>query len=141
MLRELKTFPLLDGYHGRPRADLSAVRDLVVRVGALVAAHPAVAELDLNPVIATPDGALVVNARVRIDAPGPAATFPSLNAGGCLIGAPGCLGGDCHRWAFSRASSRSRSSNLGILPVEVLGNASMNSTALGALKWARLDRT
>jgi acyl-CoA synthetase (NDP forming) len=80
MLRQLKTFPLLDGYHGRPRADLSAVRDLVMRIGALVAAHPAVAELDLNPVIATPDGALVVNARVRIDAPGPAATFPSLDA-------------------------------------------------------------
>ena len=80
MLRDLKTFPLLDGYRGRPRADLDSVRDLVMRVGALVAAHPAVAELDLNPVIATPEGALVVNARVRVDAPGPAALFPSLNA-------------------------------------------------------------
>jgi acetate---CoA ligase (ADP-forming) len=80
MLRDLKTFPLLDGYRGRPRADLGSVRDLVMRVGALVAAHPAVAELDLNPVIATPEGALVVNARVRVDAPGPAASFPSLNA-------------------------------------------------------------
>ena len=80
MLRDLKTFPLLDGYRGRPRADLDSLRDLVMRVGALVAAHPAVAELDLNPVIATPAGALVVDARVRVDAPGPAATFPSLNA-------------------------------------------------------------
>ena len=80
MLRDLKTFPLLDGYRGRPRADLDSVRDVVMRVGALVAAHPAVAELDLNPVIATPEGALVVNARVRVDAPGPAASFPSLNA-------------------------------------------------------------
>ena len=56
MLRELKTFPLLDGYRGRPRADLDSLRDLVMRVGALAAAHPAVAELDLNPVIATPRG-------------------------------------------------------------------------------------
>jgi acyl-CoA synthetase (NDP forming) len=80
MLRDLKTFPLLDGYRGRPRADLGSVCDLVMRVGALVAAHPAVAELDLNPVIATPEGALVVNARVRVDAPGPAASFPSLSA-------------------------------------------------------------
>ena len=80
MLRELKTFPLLDGYRGRPRADLGSVRDLVMRVGALVAAHPAVAELDLNPVIAAPEGALVVDARVRVDAPGDAATFPSLSA-------------------------------------------------------------
>ncbi|HYM58775.1 MAG TPA: acetate--CoA ligase family protein, partial [Solirubrobacteraceae bacterium] len=80
MLRDLRTFPLLDGYRGRPRADLDSLRDLVMRVGALVAAHPAVAELDLNPVIATPEGALVVDARVRVDAPGPAAAFPSLNA-------------------------------------------------------------
>ena len=79
MLRDLKTFPLLDGYRGRPRADLGSLRDLVMRVGALMAAHPAVAELDLNPVIATPEGALVVDARVRVDAPGPAAPFPSLN--------------------------------------------------------------
>jgi hypothetical protein len=40
----------------------------------------AVAELDLNPVIATPDGALVVDARVRLEAPGSAAPFPSRNA-------------------------------------------------------------
>jgi acyl-CoA synthetase (NDP forming)/GNAT superfamily N-acetyltransferase len=80
MLRDLKTFPLLDGYRGRPRTDLGSLRDLVMRVGALAAAHPAVAELDLNPVIATPDGAVVVDARVRVDAPGPAAPFPSLNA-------------------------------------------------------------
>jgi acetyl coenzyme A synthetase (ADP forming)-like protein len=80
MLRDLKTFPLLDGYRGRPRAELASVRDLVMRVGALAAAHPAVAELDLNPVIATPDGALVVDARVRLQAPSPAPAFPSLNA-------------------------------------------------------------
>jgi acyl-CoA synthetase (NDP forming) len=80
MLRRLKTFPLLDGYRGRPRADLASLRDLVTRVAALAATHPAVAELDLNPVIATPDGALVVDARVRLEAPGPAPVFPSLNA-------------------------------------------------------------
>ena len=80
MLRGLKTFRLLDGYRGRPRAALGSVCDLVMRVGALVAAHPAVAELDLSPVVASPEGALVVDARVRVDAPGPAASFPSLNA-------------------------------------------------------------
>ena len=80
MLRGLKTFPLLDGYRGRPPAELDSLRDLVLRVGALAAAHPAVAELDLNPVIATPQGALVVDARVRLEAPGPAPAFPSLNA-------------------------------------------------------------
>ena len=79
MLRALRTFPLLDGYRGRPPADLGSLRDLVLRVAALAATHPAVAELDLDPVIATPGGALVVDARVRLEAPGPAAPFPSLN--------------------------------------------------------------
>ena len=80
MLRELKIFPLLDGYRGREPADIGSVQDLVMRVGALAAAHPAIAELDLNPVIASPDGALVVDARVRLEAPGPTPVFPSLNA-------------------------------------------------------------
>ena len=79
MLRDLRTFPLLDGYRGRPPADLDSLRDIVMRVGALVATHPAVAELDLDPVIASPSGALVVDARVRLEAPGSAAPFPSLN--------------------------------------------------------------
>jgi acyl-CoA synthetase (NDP forming) len=80
MLRALKTFPLLDGYRGRPPAELDSLRDLVMRVAALAAAHPAVAELDLNPVVATPEGALVVDARVRLEAPGRSPAFPSLNA-------------------------------------------------------------
>jgi acetyl coenzyme A synthetase (ADP forming)-like protein len=69
MVRALRTFPLLDGYRGRPRADLPAVVDALVRLAALAAAHPEIAELDCNPVIAGPDGAVVVDARVRIAAP------------------------------------------------------------------------
>jgi acyl-CoA synthetase (NDP forming) len=80
MLRALKTFPLLDGYRGRSPADVASLRDLIMRVGALADTHPAIAELDLNPVIATPDGALVVDARVRLEAPAPVPRFPSLNA-------------------------------------------------------------
>jgi acyl-CoA synthetase (NDP forming)/GNAT superfamily N-acetyltransferase len=71
MIRALRAFPLLDGFRGRPRADLAAVEDVVLRMAALAAAHPAIAELDCNPVIAGPQGALVVDARVRI-APPPA---------------------------------------------------------------------
>jgi hypothetical protein len=51
-----------------------------VRVGALAAAHPAVAELDCNPVIAGPGGAVVVDARVRLQEPSPTGPFPSLAA-------------------------------------------------------------
>ena len=50
MVRSLASFPLLDGYRGAPRADVAALEDLLLRVGALVEAHPQVAELDLDPV-------------------------------------------------------------------------------------------
>jgi acetyl coenzyme A synthetase (ADP forming)-like protein len=71
MLRALRTFPLLDGYRGRPRADLAALEDVVLRMSALAAAHPEIAELDCNPVVAGPGGTLVVDGRVRL-APPPA---------------------------------------------------------------------
>ena len=80
MLRSLKTFPLLDGYRGAPRCDVSAIENVVLRVSAMVEEHPEIVELDLNPLIATPEGAVIVDARVRIhDAP-PAAPMPSLDA-------------------------------------------------------------
>jgi acetate---CoA ligase (ADP-forming) len=67
MVRSLATFPLLDGYRGAPKADVAALEDLLLRLSALVEAHPQVAELDCNPVKALPEGALVVDARVRVE--------------------------------------------------------------------------
>ena len=58
---------MLDGYRGAPRCDLEAIEDVLLRVSALVEAHPEVAELDLNPVVANPDGATVLDARVRVE--------------------------------------------------------------------------
>jgi acetate---CoA ligase (ADP-forming) len=73
MVRSLVTFPLLDGYRGAPPTDVPALEDLLLRVGALVEAHPEVAELDLNPVMVRPrgEGAVVVDARVRVEAAPP----------------------------------------------------------------------
>jgi hypothetical protein len=51
---------------------VAAVEDVVPRVGELAAAHPDVTELDCNPV-AVPTGALVVDARVRLEPPPPLA--------------------------------------------------------------------
>jgi acetyl coenzyme A synthetase (ADP forming)-like protein len=78
MLRELKTFPLLEGYRGKPPADLAALEDVVLRVGTLVDAHPEIVELDCNPVIAGPASAIVVDARVRIAPTAPPAPDPAL---------------------------------------------------------------
>jgi acetyl coenzyme A synthetase (ADP forming)-like protein len=71
MVRSLQTFPLLDGYRGAPRADVAALEDLLLRVSALVEAQPTIAELDCNPVKVLPDGVVVVDARVRVEAATP----------------------------------------------------------------------
>ncbi len=60
---------LLGGFRGTPAADAAAVTNLLLRVGRLVDDLPEVAELDLNPVIAGPDGCVIVDARVRVAPP------------------------------------------------------------------------
>ena len=44
------------------------VRDVIVRVGRLAEQLPEIVELDLNPVVAGPDGCVVVDARIRVAA-------------------------------------------------------------------------
>jgi acyl-CoA synthetase (NDP forming) len=73
-------FPLLDGYRGAPHADIAAVEDVLLRVGAMVDAHPEIVELDCNPLIVGPDGAMIVDARVRVEAAPPAPPMPSIRA-------------------------------------------------------------
>lgn len=67
MVRSLKTYPLLEGYRGAPRADVRALRDILLRVSAMVEAHPEITEMDLNPVMVLEQGAAIVDARLRVD--------------------------------------------------------------------------
>ena len=78
MLRSLQTFPLLDGYRGAPRCDIGAVEDVLLRVSALVDRHAEIVELDCNPLIAGPDGAVIVDARIRVEAAAAPAPVPSV---------------------------------------------------------------
>ncbi len=71
MVRSLKTFPLLDGYRGAPRADVNTLEDVLLRVSAMVEAHPEIAEMDLNPLIVSPEGAQAVDARIRLEPTSP----------------------------------------------------------------------
>lgn len=64
MVREIRGLPVLQGARGAQPADLPALEALIVKVSQFVAAHPEVAELDLNPVFAYPNGALAVDARI-----------------------------------------------------------------------------
>jgi acyl-CoA synthetase (NDP forming) len=65
MVREIRAFPLLDGVRGRPKADVPALVDLLMKVSDFVAAHASqLDEMDLNPVSVGPvgQGALALDA-------------------------------------------------------------------------------
>ena len=66
MMREIKGFPILEGVRGETPVDLEAIEDLLLRVSLLVADHPQITELDLNPVFATPEGACAVDVRLKV---------------------------------------------------------------------------
>jgi acyl-CoA synthetase (NDP forming)/GNAT superfamily N-acetyltransferase len=66
LIMAVRAAPLLLGHRVRPAADIGALRDTLLRVSRLATDLPQVAELDLNPVIARPDGVFAVDARVRV---------------------------------------------------------------------------
>ena len=70
LIREPKLSPLLFGYQGAPPVDADALRDLLLRVGLLIDAHPEVQRLVLRPVLARPDGVSVLHAAVHYGKPG-----------------------------------------------------------------------
>lgn len=62
MVDALRSRPLLAGWRGRPGVDVPALVDVIVAASAAVAADPALAELEINPVRVSPTGALAVDA-------------------------------------------------------------------------------
>ncbi|TMK47620.1 MAG: GNAT family N-acetyltransferase [Actinobacteria bacterium] len=81
MVRSLKTFPLLDGYRGAPKADVGALEEVIHRVSTMVEAHPSIAEMDCNPVMVLPHGAVIVDARVRVQEAVPPKPLASRSTG------------------------------------------------------------
>ena len=69
LVRGGKAGRLVAGWRGAPPADADAVADLLLRLSRLGDDLPEVAELDLNPVLAGPDGCVAVDARVRVRRP------------------------------------------------------------------------
>ncbi|HEV8616820.1 MAG TPA: acetate--CoA ligase family protein [Methylomirabilota bacterium] len=66
MLAELRMAPALRGARGRPPADLDALADVICRFAALAVAVPALAELEINPLLAGPAGVCALDARGRL---------------------------------------------------------------------------
>jgi acyl-CoA synthetase (NDP forming) len=63
LVRDPGAAALLFGYGGNEPADIKALEDLIVRVGVLAAEFPQIVRLDLNPIIASPLGPVVLGAR------------------------------------------------------------------------------
>jgi acetyltransferase len=66
MVRGIRGFKLLQGVRGAPPARLDALEDVLLRLSCLASDFPEIAELDLNPLLAFPDGVMAVDARVMI---------------------------------------------------------------------------
>jgi acyl-CoA synthetase (NDP forming) len=72
MIAGIAGYPLLTGLRGEPPADVAALADLMLRVARLAADFPLITEMDLNPVLAYPDGTppTAVDVRLRLAADG-----------------------------------------------------------------------
>ena len=64
LLRSLRVAPLLDGARGRPAVDGSAAARAAAALSRFAAEHPEVAEVEVNPLLALPNGALGLDARI-----------------------------------------------------------------------------
>ena len=64
LIHELRGSKILEGIRGQPAADLDALVDVLIDVSSLMSQHSAINQLDLNPVIAYPDGVCAVDTRI-----------------------------------------------------------------------------
>ena len=68
MVREIRSFKLLDGFRGNPPADVAAIVDTLLRLSLMVCNHPEISELDINPLIvhARGEGCSVADSRIML---------------------------------------------------------------------------
>jgi acyl-CoA synthetase (NDP forming) len=69
IIREIKGYPLLAGYRGKPAADVSKIEDMLLKISAFMENAHEIQELDLNPVFAYGDDVIAVDARVILNQP------------------------------------------------------------------------
>lgn len=67
MIREIKGYPLLEGYRGQEPANITVLEDLLLKLSDFIDKTPEIKELDLNPILAYSDGAVAVDARVILE--------------------------------------------------------------------------
>lgn len=67
MIKEIKGYPILEGYRGQKPASIPKLENLIVKVSQFVEKNPQIKELDLNPIFAYPDKAVAVDARIILE--------------------------------------------------------------------------
>jgi acetyltransferase len=67
MLESLRMWPLCTGYRGRRPIAVDKLVEVLIRLSYLAADYPEVLELDINPLLCTPDDVVALDARVAID--------------------------------------------------------------------------
>ncbi len=68
MIGEIKGKKLLEGYRGEDPADIPFLQKMLLNLSALVDQTDGIAEIDMNPVFAYQQGAVVVDARIILEA-------------------------------------------------------------------------
>lgn len=67
MIREIKGYPILEGYRGQEPANIAVLEDMLLEVSNFVEQRPEIKEIDINPIFAYSDGAVAVDARVILE--------------------------------------------------------------------------
>jgi acetyltransferase len=78
MVEQTRIYQALKGVRGREPVDLAAIERLLVRCGQLVLEHPVIKELDINPLLASPDEIVALDARIVLHEPGAAIPRPAI---------------------------------------------------------------
>jgi acyl-CoA synthetase (NDP forming) len=68
-IHEIKGFPILDGYRGKPKADIDAIVNTLLTISDLVTKYEEINEMDLNPVFIYEKGLICVDARIILKKP------------------------------------------------------------------------
>jgi acetyl-CoA synthetase (ADP-forming) len=67
MIKEIKGYPLLQGYRGKEPASISALVEIILKISKLIKENPQIKELELNPVFAYRKKAVAVDARIILE--------------------------------------------------------------------------
>jgi len=77
MIKGIKGLPILEGFRGRPRADIETLQRLLVSLSDMVLNHPEIKEMDINPLFVHAEGeeATVADVRIILGEPDPECTL------------------------------------------------------------------